>query len=425
MKRLSLKTRLALFYTGLMTLVLGLVLGVLFSVSSQEILTGVQNTLEERVSSSIEDVEFRQGRLEFDSELLSLENGVYLSVYQPGDFSLLYGRLPYGFAYDLAFSDGELRTVSAGEAEYYVLDLEFPVEGYGDLVLRGVVSLSDAERDFRFTLRLALILFPLLIALTALCGYLLSRRALGPVAQITQTVRNIQRERDLSKRVRLGEGRDEIYTLAQTFDSLLDQLIAIAEYQDIEPVIVITKCDVADPSDFAKIYTDAGFTVCLTRTLEHQGIEQVMQVLQGKTSAFCGNSGAGKSTLLNAIDPRLALSTGDISQKLGRGRHTTRHVELFELPQGGYVADTPGFSAVDLEKFQVILKDELAGCFREMRPYEGKCRFTGCSHTKEKGCAVLEAVQEGKIAPSRHQSYVALYEQAKNIKEWEIGRETR
>ena len=206
---------------------------------------------------------------------------------------------------------------------------------------------------------------------------------------------------------------------------VLDQLIAIAEYQDIEPVIVITKCDLADPSDFAKIYTDAGFTVCLTRTLEHQGIEQVMQVLQGKTSAFCGNSGAGKSTLLNAIDPRLALSTGDISQKLGRGRHTTRHVELFELPQGGYVADTPGFSAGDLEKVQVILKDELAGCFREMRPYEGKCRFTGCSHTKEKGCAVLEAVQEGKIAPSRHQSYVALYEQAKNIKEWEIGRETR
>ena len=153
---------------------------------------------------------------------------------------------------------------------------------------------------------------------------------------------------------------------------VLDQLIAIAEYQDIEPVIVVTKCDLADPSDFAKIYTDAGFTVCLTRTLEHQGIEQVMQVLQG-----------------------------------------------------GYVADTPGFSAVDLEKFQVILKDELAGCFREMRPYEGKCRFTGCSHTKEKGCAVLEAVQEGKIAPSRHQSYVALYEQAKNIKEWEIGRETR
>ena len=153
---------------------------------------------------------------------------------------------------------------------------------------------------------------------------------------------------------------------------VLDQLIAIAEYQDIEPVIVVTKCDLADPSDFAKIYTDAGFTVCLTRTLEHQGIEQVMQVLQGKTSAFCGNSGAGKSTLLNAIDPRLALSTGDISQKLGRGRHTTRHVELFELPQGGYAADTPGFSAVDLEKFQVILQDELAGCFREMRPYEGQ-----------------------------------------------------
>lgn len=206
---------------------------------------------------------------------------------------------------------------------------------------------------------------------------------------------------------------------------VLDQLIAIAEYQKIEPVIVITKCDLADPEPFADIYRKAGFTVCLTRTLEHQGIEQVMQVLQGKTSAFCGNSGAGKSTLLNAIDPRLSLSTGDISQKLGRGRHTTRHVELFQLPQGGYVADTPGFSAVDLEKFQLILKDELAGCFREMRPFEGKCRFTGCSHTKEKGCAVLQAVADGEIAQSRHQSYVALYQAAKNIKEWEIGRDTK
>ena len=203
---------------------------------------------------------------------------------------------------------------------------------------------------------------------------------------------------------------------------VLDKLIAIAEYQEIEPIIVITKCDLADPEEFAQIYRKAGFTVLETKSLQHEGIESVMEILKDKTSAFCGNSGAGKSTLLNAIDPRLSLDTGDISQKLGRGRHTTRHVELYELPSGGFVADTPGFSAVDLEKFQIILKDELAGCFREMRQYEGKCRFRGCSHTKEAGCAVLEAVKNGEISQSRHQSYLYLYELAKNIKEWEIGR---
>lgn len=203
---------------------------------------------------------------------------------------------------------------------------------------------------------------------------------------------------------------------------VLDKLIAIAEYQEIEPIIVITKCDLADPEEFAQIYRKAGFTVLETKSLQHEGIESVMEILKDKTSAFCGNSGAGKSTLLNAIDPRLSLDTGDISQKLGRGRHTTRHVELYELPSGGFVADTPGFSAVDLEKFQIILKDELAGCFREMRQYEGKCRFRGCSHTKEAGCAVLEAVKNGEISQSRHQSYLNLYELAKNIKEWEIGR---
>lgn len=201
---------------------------------------------------------------------------------------------------------------------------------------------------------------------------------------------------------------------------VLDKLIAIAEYQEIEPIIVITKCDLDDPHNFADIYRKAGFAVFETESLEHKGIEAVMEMLKGKTNAFCGNSGVGKSTLLNAIDPRLSLDTGDISQKLGRGRHTTRHVELFELPNGGFVADTPGFSAVDLEKFQTILKDELAYCFREMREYEGQCRFTGCSHTKETGCAVLEAVKNGEISKSRHQSYVNLYEIAKNIKEWEL-----
>ena len=162
MKKLSIQTRLVLFHTAAMTLVVALVLGLLFSLSSQEILTSAQATLEERVSQGVEEVEYTQGRLEFDSELLSLENGVYLSVYQPGDSSMLYGRLPYGFAYTLPLSDGELRTVTAGGTEYSVLDLQFPVEGYGTLVMRGVVSLTAAERDFRATLRLALVLLPLL-----------------------------------------------------------------------------------------------------------------------------------------------------------------------------------------------------------------------------------------------------------------------
>ncbi len=201
---------------------------------------------------------------------------------------------------------------------------------------------------------------------------------------------------------------------------VLDKLIAIAEYQHIQPVIVVTKADLKEPEAFAEIYRQAGFPVAVVCSMNGEGVEAVRELLAGKFSAFCGNSGAGKSSLLNALDQRFAIDTGDISQKLGRGRHTTRHVEIYTLDNGAMVADTPGFSAVDLEKFQVILKDELQYCFRDFAPYLEKCRFTGCSHTKEKGCAVLEALREGKIAQSRHESYLALYEQAKQIKVWEL-----
>jgi len=201
---------------------------------------------------------------------------------------------------------------------------------------------------------------------------------------------------------------------------VLDKLIAIAECQKIQPVIVITKADLKEPDDFADIYRKAGFPVAVVCSINGEGVEEVKKLLEGKFSAFCGNSGAGKSSLLNALDSRFAIDTGDISQKLGRGRHTTRHVEIYTLDNGAMVADTPGFSAVDLEKFQVILKEELQYCFREFEPYIEDCRFTGCSHTKEKGCAVLEAVQSGEIHPSRHESYLALYEQAKQIKVWEL-----
>lgn len=201
---------------------------------------------------------------------------------------------------------------------------------------------------------------------------------------------------------------------------VLDKLIAIAECQQIQPLIVITKADLKPTEEFADIYRKAGFPVITVCSLTGQGVEEVEKILEGKLSAFCGNSGAGKSSLLNAIDSRFAIDTGGISQKLGRGRHTTRHVEIYTLPNGGQVADTPGFSAVDMEKFQIIRKDDLQYCFREFEPYIGQCQFTGCSHTKERGCKVLEAVRSGKIAPQRHQSYCTLYEEAKLIKEWEL-----
>ncbi|WP_262398004.1 ribosome small subunit-dependent GTPase A [Zongyangia hominis] len=203
---------------------------------------------------------------------------------------------------------------------------------------------------------------------------------------------------------------------------VLDKLIAIAEHKDIAPAVVVSKADLEgeEAERFAKIYRTCGFPTFLVSSETGEGVEAVRSYLTNKLSAFCGNSGVGKSSLLNRIDDRLSLETAHISQKLGRGRHTTRHVELYELREGGYIADTPGFSSVDLERCEVILKDELQYCFREFEECIPHCKFTGCSHTCEKGCAVLAAVEEGSIPRSRHESYCALYEDAKNIKEWEL-----
>lgn len=202
--------------------------------------------------------------------------------------------------------------------------------------------------------------------------------------------------------------------------SVLDRLIAIGEYKKVEMLLVVTKTDLCQAHELEEIYRGAGFTVVSVCGGEEEGVRRVYDALAGKMSVFTGNSGVGKSTLLNRIDPRFTIPTGDISKKLGRGRHTTRHVELYELENGGIVADTPGFSAIEVEQFERIRKEELEGCFREFAPYLGLCRFTGCSHTKEKGCAVLEALREGTIAPSRHESYVQMYEQARQIKDWEL-----
>lgn len=201
---------------------------------------------------------------------------------------------------------------------------------------------------------------------------------------------------------------------------ILDKFIAIAEYKGITPIVVITKTDLGDSSEICDIYGNIGIDVISVDYDSPETVDTVRKMLAGKISAFTGNSGAGKSTLLNAVDSSLNIPTGEISRKLGRGRHTTRHAELYKLSDGGYIADTPGFSTFETNRYDIIRKEELAGCFREMDEYIGQCRFSDCAHVCEKGCAIVEAVEEGKISRSRHESYKTMYEEAKQIKEWEL-----
>jgi len=201
---------------------------------------------------------------------------------------------------------------------------------------------------------------------------------------------------------------------------VIDKLISIAEYKNVQPVLAFTKTDLLMDRDTIDIYQKADFK-CIVADYERDDWKQeFLNLLQGKTSAFIGNSGVGKSTLLNFLDIGLDLKTAQISQKLGRGRHTTRHVELFSLPFGGYVADTPGFSDVDLHKREGIMKEELAATFREFDPFLGDCRFLDCSHTKEIGCSVLQAVADGNIPKTRHESYMALYEELRPLESWQL-----
>ena len=200
---------------------------------------------------------------------------------------------------------------------------------------------------------------------------------------------------------------------------LLDKFIAIAEFKGIRPVVVFTKVDKQSGAELAEIYRSAGIDVFECDNVTGEGSAEVKAMLQGKLSAFTGNTGVGKSSLLNNMFPELELATGEISKKLGRGRHTTRHVQLYKLEGGGYIADTPGFSSFDTNRYDIIFKEKLAGCFVEFADYTDKCRFPDCSHTKEKGCAVIEAVKAGEIPQSRFDSYVQMYEEAKQLKEWE------
>lgn len=201
---------------------------------------------------------------------------------------------------------------------------------------------------------------------------------------------------------------------------ILDKFIAIAEYKGIEPVVVITKTDLGDGSSVREVYESIGIKTLEVDYSDEESIQRVRELLNGRISAFTGNSGAGKSTLLNAVSPELDIATGEISKKLGRGRHTTRHAELYKLAGGGYIADTPGFSTFETNRYDIIRKEELAGCFREFAEFTDSCRFRDCSHTCEKGCAVVEAVGQGRIPKIRHESYCIMYEEAKQLKEWEL-----
>ena len=200
---------------------------------------------------------------------------------------------------------------------------------------------------------------------------------------------------------------------------LIDRVAAIAERKDCEPIVVWNKCDLEPCEDLCRLYRDAGFRSIQVSAVTGAGISELSDIIAGHTVVFTGNSGVGKSSILNALDPQLAIATGEVSDKLGRGRHTTRHVELFRLPNGALVADTPGFASFDTDVPELLNKEELGLAFREFAPYLDGCRYVGCSHTKEKGCAVLEALEQGKIAPGRHRSYTRLYEVARAYREWE------
>lgn len=216
---------------------------------------------------------------------------------------------------------------------------------------------------------------------------------------------------------------DQFFLVASTVQPspstlVLDRLSAVAVDRGAQPVLLITKTDLADAAPLAGCYAHAGFPVLCVNAATGEGLDAVRALLPGKCSVFCGNSGVGKSTLLGALLPEQRIETGEISRKLGRGRHTTREVVLYACC-GGLVADTPGFASLDMERAAYIPPENLQFAFPEMARCFGRCRYTGCSHTAETGCAVRAALAAGEIDRTRYESYTALYEEAKNVREWQ------
>ena len=201
---------------------------------------------------------------------------------------------------------------------------------------------------------------------------------------------------------------------------LIDRVAAIAGDQNVPVYLCVNKCDLDPAEKLVRIYEHAGFPVIRTSAETGEGVQALHALLEGKLTAFTGNSGVGKSSILNRLAPELGLETGEVSEKLGRGRHTTRHVELYRLGENTYVADTPGFSSFDTDQMELILKENLQYAFPDFGQFIGKCRFDDCSHRKEPDCAVRAAVEAGEIEQSRYESYRKLYEKSSQIKLWEM-----
>lgn len=207
--------------------------------------------------------------------------------------------------------------------------------------------------------------------------------------------------------------------IPKTDPFLIDRVAAIAALKNCEVIVLLNKCDLDSADELYRIYQASGFQTLRVSAETGEGLEALKPLISGKLSAFTGNSGVGKSSILNALDPEFHIQVGEVSDALGRGRHTTRHVELFYLSCGAEVVDSPGFSSFETDELNLELKHRLPETFREFVPYLNQCRFVGCSHTKEKGCAVLEAVRRGEIQKSRHDSYLRLYEELKPLKDWQ------
>ena len=201
---------------------------------------------------------------------------------------------------------------------------------------------------------------------------------------------------------------------------LIDRVAAIAGDRGVPVILCVNKTDLNDGAQLIDIYRHAGFAVYPTSAETGEGIDALLDAIRGKTVVFTGNSGVGKSSILNRFDACLSIETGEVSDKLGRGRHTTRHVELYSLGADTYAIDTPGFSSFDTEQMELVLKENLQYAFPDFAPYLGQCRYHDCAHLKEPDCAVLQALQQGDIEASRHSSYARLYESAKDIKLWEL-----
>ena len=200
---------------------------------------------------------------------------------------------------------------------------------------------------------------------------------------------------------------------------LIDRIAAIAALKGCDVLVCLNKCDLDPAEGLYGIYSRSAIPVLRISAETGEGLDALRRAIAGKLNAFTGNSGVGKSSVLNALVPGLQLPVGEVSKALGRGRHTTRHVELFPLGGGTYVIDTPGFSSFDTEEMDLELKEHLPETFPEFAPYVGECRFTGCTHTKEKGCRVLQAVKDGDIPVSRHKSYLRMFDELKDVQAWQ------